>query len=252
MRAFSLLGVLIIFLGAGLSGCEPVDDEGGDGGRAPDGRAPDSAPAASYKWIAIFDETTTPSVPMCAATSGPGADIDSVDLLRGGSVIGVGLRGSAVFSQARTDVSVSPCTGCGSQMRPCTHSDATQAFYAEGIQDARTMLEGTDMGYISLNTGVIWLKIGQANGNAPEQEIRSGDTVIVREVDKWYLANGDAYAGCECPAEKYSVYAYVEMGNASTRVQLRASRYRVENVMECGASPGTSSLGCGTTDFTVP
>jgi hypothetical protein len=93
-----------------------------------------------------------------------------------------------------------------------------------------------------------WLKIGQANGNAPEQEIKSGDTVIVREVDKWYLANGDAFPGCDCPAEKYAVYAYVEMGNTATRVQLLATTYKPQNVDTCGTSPGSSLLGCGTTE----
>jgi hypothetical protein len=131
------------------------------------------------------------------------------------------------------------------------HSGMEAAARAEGIADAKSYANMTDTGYVSLNTGVLWLQIGGATGNAPVQELSSGDTLKVHEVDKVYIALGSAPADCRCQPEKYTVYAYVEKGEVATRVQLNATKYATENTSECGATP-TGNLGCGTTDFVVP
>ena len=109
----------------------------------------------------------------------------------------------------------------------------------------------SDTGYISLNAGVFWVQVGQANGNSPAQEIRSGDTVIVREVDQVYMAEG-ATSWSPAPASPRntrSTPTFTRDVNA-TRVQLMPTTYRTENQSACGAV--ANDLGCGTTDFTVP
>jgi hypothetical protein len=266
MRALACWGIAITVWGASLTACDPGEDltsdaaggsggggsggsggTGGGGGRVPDARLPDAPAGTAYQWIAIFDDEKAPA---CTG-SGPGADIDSVDLIRGGQTIGVGLRDSAVFSATRTGETVAPCDMCGAGA--CMHSGMAAASRAEGIPNAMYYMSMPDTGYISLNAGVLWLKIGQANGNNPAEEIKSGDTVVVREVDQVYLAENTSFAGCACVPEKYAVYAYVQRDVAATRVKLRATKYRMENVSACGGSlTPTSDVGCGTTDFSVP
>jgi hypothetical protein len=262
MRVLACLGLVIMVSGAAMTGCDPgeegLDDAaagsggsggsggtGGSGGRPPDARLPDTASATVYNWIAIFDDE---KVGVCTG-SGPGPDIDSVDLRRGGQNIGAGLRSSAIFSADRPGETVSACSMCNGMT--CAHSGTQAQARAEGVPDAMFYTNMSDTGYISLNTGVLWIQIGQANGNNPAQEIRSGDTVIVREVDQVYKAEGGtAWTGCACAPEKYTVYAYVTRDVATTRVQLTPTSYRTENQTACGAV--MNKLGCGTTDFTVP
>jgi hypothetical protein len=268
MRALACWGLLIAIGGAALSACDPGEEDpstdgaagsggsgggggtGGGAGRPVDGRLPDTAAAATYLWIAIVDDNKTP---VCTST-GPGADIDSVDLLRGGgqSPIGVGLRGSAAFVESPAGFGSNvPCGGCGASMAMCPHSGAQAAARVEGIPDGKSYQTMTDTGYISLNSGLLWVQIGQANGNAPAQEIKAGDTVIIHEVDKTYLEDGSAEAGCGCDPEKYSVYAYAAKDLNSARIKLKPTRYRATNTA-CGAIAASTEVGCGTSDFSVP
>ena len=172
-----------------------------------------------------------------------------MDLRRGSTNVGVGLRDSAIFSYNRPGETVSECTTCNAVA--CMHSGTTAANRAEGAPNAMFYTDMADTGYISLNGGVLWIRIGQGNGNNPAEEIRPGDTVIVREVDQVYLAENTSFQGCACAPEKYTVYAYMQRDVASTRVQLTPTGYRTQNQAACGATP-TNNLGCGTTDFTVP
>jgi hypothetical protein len=261
--------LLIIVSGAALSACDPgeegLDDgsagsggsggtggtggSGGTGGRPVDARLPDTAASAAYQWIGIYDDQTMPA---CTST-GPGADVDSVDLLRGGSVIGVGLKTSASFDATQQGgPTVTPCTSCNNGA--CPNSGPQAAERAEGIQDGMSYASMPDTGYFSLNAGTLWVQIGQANGNSPAQEIRSGDKIIVREVDKVYIAEGSAPASCACLPEKYSVYVFTQKGAMSNGVKLKATKYWMENISMCGGSltPGATDIGCGTTEFTVP
>jgi ferredoxin len=266
MRALACWGLLIAVGGAALPACDPGEDPssdgaagsggssgtgggGGTGGSRADARPPDTAAAAAYRWIAIVDDNKSP---MCNAT-GPGADIDSVDLVRGGgSPIGVGLRGSAAFVDNPAGFpSNVPCTGCGAAMAMCPHSGAQAAARIEGIPDGKSYQTMTDTGYISLNAGLLWVQIGQANGNTPAQDIKAGDTVVVHEVDKTYLEDGSAEAGCGCDPEKYLVYAYVAKDLTSARIQLKPTMYRPLNTA-CGAISASTEVGCGTTTFSVP
>jgi hypothetical protein len=259
--------LLVFALGAALAACDPGEEEGldgaagtggggggggtgGGGGRPPDGGGADMASSGTpYRWIAIFDGDRTP---VCTG-SGPGADIDSVDLIRGGTVIGVGLTGSAQWSMDQPGTTVSNCSMCGSGA--CPYSGMTAAPKAEGIQDGKVNEVGSDMGYIALNAGMLWLQVGSQTGGGTAQDIKSGDKLVVREIDQVYKAEGSAFPGCACAAEKYTVYLYGMKDQPGTRVQLRPSKYWAENMAMCGGSttPGTGVMdGCGTTEFTVP
>jgi len=269
MRAcssFLYRGLLLVAMGAAVTACDTGEDmstdgaagvggggtggSGGTGGKAPDaGGTPDgSSGGTAYKWIAIFDDE---KVPACTG-SGPGADIDSVDLFRGsGTAIGVGLKGSAIYSDMQPGASNTPCTSCNGAA--CKYSGTAIAIRSEGIPDGHVYQSMDDTGYISLNSGVLWVQIGQANGNTPAQDIKSGDTIVVHEVDKTYIDEGTAFAGCLCTPEKYTVFAYQQMGQAAGRVQLKPVKYRDKNADCGGVTPGAAETkGCGTTDFTVP
>jgi hypothetical protein len=262
--------LLVLVMGAAVAACDTGEDmgtdggaggtggggtggtggSGGTGGKTPDGgTSTDGASGGTaYKWIAIFDDDL---MPVCTG-SGPGADIDSVDLLRGADVIGVGLKTSPMFvASAPGGPTNTPCNTCGGAT--CKYSGMTAADRAGGIQDGKVNEVGDDIGYISLNAGLLWIQVGQANGNGPAQDIKSGDKIIVHEVDKTYIDDGSAFAGCGCAPEKYTVFAYQQMGQVAGRVQLKPVKYREKNTA-CGAvTPAASETkGCGTTDFTVP
>lgn len=262
MRNFASSGLLVITLGAALAACGDDglglgDGGGGSGGTgggdsgagARDGGTGDGNGARRYRWILITDNETSP---MCTST-GPGADIDSVTLIRGGLAMGVGLKGSAMTGEALPGTSTSPCTNCGAAMMMCPYSGSGAAARVEGPRDGRSVAVGMDMGYVALNAGVVWLQIGTSTGEAPAQDILPGDTVKVWEIDKGYIADGFAPSTCGCNAEKYSAWAYVDKTDMTTRVQLTPSAFLQANSAECGASPASgSTLGCGTTDFRVP
>ena len=261
----------MLALGAGLAACGDTTDsmgaDGGLGGRsgtggssglggsgggsgaggssAADGGGADLGTGKTYKYIAIVDNDKMPT----CGTTGPGADIDSVDLRHAGStsVAGVGLKDSAKLG---TQAGATPCTKCGSSP-DCPNSGMAAAARAEAIQDAMSYAAMPDTGYISLNGGVLWLQIGSANGNGPAQNIVSGDTLTVYEVDQYYVKSGRAPDSCSCVPEKYSVYAYVDMADEGSKVQLVPTKFKDDNTAMCGATP-TGNLGCGTSDFSVP
>jgi hypothetical protein len=226
--------------GAGTGGA--VTATGGAGGSSvPDGGgSADTGGGKKFKYIVIVDNDKTP---VCTGT-GPGADIDSVDLRHAGStsVSGVGLKDSAMVD---TQVGATACSMCGTAA--CPNSGTAAAARVEGIKDAMSFSTPNtpDTGYLSLNGGVVWLQIGSATGGGPAQDIVSGDTLTVNEVDKDY-----GFEGCTCLPEKYSVWAYVDKADENTKVQLSPSKFRDANMATCGAVSGT--LGCGTSDFVVP
>jgi hypothetical protein len=124
------------------------------------------------------------------------------------------------------------------------------ASRAEGAPDGRVSAAAPDSGFIALNTGVLWLEIGSVSGDGPAQEIRSGDTVQVYEIDRYYVEVGSA-TECLCPPDGYGVYAYVSRDLTAERIALLPIKYQPENATSCGTSP-SAALGCGTTEFRVP
>jgi hypothetical protein len=219
---------------------------GGTGGGGTGGGAGDAGTSTGYSWIAIVDND---KMPACTG-SGPGADIDSIDLMRAGgtTVAGVGKNGSAMLT---SQPGGTPCTMCGSAA--CKYSDSAAAVRAEGIPNAMVLMVGDDSGYVSLNSQILWLQVGSANGGGTAQEIKSGDTIKVHEVDRTNVTDGTAFAGCMCAPEKYTVFAYKAINDMTGRVQLTPSgSYAADNASMCGGATPSGSLGCGTTSFTVP
>jgi hypothetical protein len=264
---FVTSGFFVLALGVAISACGDTTDSGADGGTGgasglggaggAGGSGGTSAGGAggsvtvdgggggkTYKYLAIVDNETKPA----CTTTGPGADIDAIDLRHAGStlVAGVGLTGSAKFV---TQAGATPCTTCGG--KDCGNSGDAAASRVEGIQDAMSYSDKPDIGYLSLNGGVVWLQVGGPTGSGPAVDIVSGDTLTVYEVDKYYVANGDAFAACMCLPEKYSVYAYVDMNDETSKVQLMPTKFQSENAATCGATV-SGNLGCGTSDFLVP
>lgn len=252
MRVLSSSGLVTICLGTLLLGCGTEDDgvDGGDAGRSDTGVTPDTGGGTpdtgtpggtAYKYIYIVDNETSYSGAMC--NSGPGPDIDGIQLKRGTMTIGNG--SNAMFVAMPPGMAAAPCTMCGTDM--CYYSSTTVANRAEGPKDgmvSSSPMPNTDMGYVSLNTGALWLQIA---GGA---DIRSGDTLTVWEVDKTYIP-ASAPMSCACTPEKYKVYAYVTTTDTTTRVQLTPTAYRDGN-MDCGSPTAAGAVGCGTTDFVVP
>jgi hypothetical protein len=229
--------------GLGGSGAGGTSGTGGtsltDAGTNPGGKV--------YKYLAIVDNETMPA----CTTTGPGADIDAIDLRHAGStlVAGVGLKGSAKLV---TQTGATPCSTCGTSGGACANSGDAAASRVEGIQDAMSYAGNTpDTGYLSLNGGVVWLQVGGPTGSGPAADIVSGDTLTVYEVDKYYVAQGLAPTTCMCLPEKYAVYAYVDMNDESTKVQLMPTKFKSDNTDVCGAT-ASGNLGCGTSDFLVP
>jgi hypothetical protein len=253
-------GLLILVLGAAAAACGGDDEmtdgaatgggdgsaTGGTGGTGGGGGdAAGGSSAVAYKWLAIVDDVAQPA---CTGT-GPGADIDSIEVKRAGTSLGVGLTGSASWVDAFPGgPTVVNCSMCGSGT--CPHSGATVAARVEGKRDAMSYANMPDVGYIALNGGAVWVQLGSAMGAAPAQDIRTGDVVSVNEVDQLYVADMSANGACSCPPEKYSVYAYVEKGQVATRKKLTAMPYKSANAAMCGTFD--AEKGCGSTDFTVP
>jgi hypothetical protein len=251
-------GLVILILCAAVAACGSEDDMGdgsvtggtdggGTGGTGGTGGGSGDAAGGSggtaYKFLAIVDNTAVYTEALCMAGTGPGPDIDAVELKRAGATLGVGMTGTASFVDGFPGTTSVGCSNCGMMMNAaCTHSGTGLAPKIEGARNANP-----DDGYISLNAGFVWIQIGTATGAGPAQDIKAGDTVTVHEVDQLYEMQGVA---CVCAPEKYSVYAYVEKGQATTRVKLNATTYRTANNAMCGALD--SALGCGTSDFVVP
>ena len=231
----------------GAGGAGGAGDSGGQGGTTADtGGTPDTGGGKSYKWIAIFDETKTP--PVCTG-SGPGADIDSVDLRRTGtSVIGVGLKGSAMYVAGAAPAVA--CTMCGTTACPILAPRRRPGPKAS--MDARSFADATpDVGYLSLNNGVVWLQIGSSSGNGPAQDVLPGDTLTVNEVDKYYVAIDGRPARVTARPRSTRSTPTRRWAIPATRVQLMPTKFQTENMTVCGATP-TGMLGCGSTDFLVP
>jgi hypothetical protein len=230
--------------GSGGGGSGGSGGSGGTGGGSSDAGGDTGGSASAYTWIAIVDDDKAPA---CSG-SGPGADIDSVDLIRGATPMtaGVGKVGSATLMP---QTGATACTMCNNAA--CAYS--SMASVAEGLPNGKVAATGSDMGYVSLNSQVLWLQFGGANGMAAAQQIMSGDSVKVNEIDLAFKALGTDYApaNCACPPEKYTVWAYKTMGDTTTRVQLMPTEFEPENMATCGASP-TGMVGCGTTTFKVP
>jgi len=182
-------------------------DTAGDAG----GQADAVAPASSYTWVVIYDDTKT-----CTGT-GPGADIDVVAVYRGGKLIGVGKPGTVVYAAPAHPAQT--CTDKKNKNKHAEEDDVKAAAGPLGDIDAKEV----STGYLSLGTGSVELQIGgcangetdihKCDGKGDAVAFENGDEIDVYEVDKWYqdtenpMTKKKYITGqCKCAKEPYSVY----------------------------------------------
>ena len=217
---------------------------------AKDALAPDTAPAAiQYTNVVIMDtEAKQPKADRAACGNGPGSDIDAIELIRAGVPVGYGLVGSAQFV-ASTDGPYCAETDCSGNV--CKYAKATLAPATEGKKNAKVNQSTDDVGYVSLNGGILYLQVGNAiTGGGVAQVLKSGDQLKVYEVDQTYKVSGDAYPGCTCAAEHYEVWLQDAAG--LNPVQLIPTKYEADNTACPAVITATDTEGCGTTTFTIP
>lgn len=224
---------------------------------AADTMAPDTMPApVQYVNVVIMDtESKQPAADRAACGNGPGSDIDAVELIRGGVPVGYGLVGSAQLAAstagpycAETDCSGNVCKYAPKIVAPATYIAAPET---EGKRNAKVNQSTDDVGYVSLNGGILYLQIGNAiTGGGTAQTLKSGDQLKIHEVDQTYKATGEAYAGCTCAAEHYEVWLQDAAG--MNPLQLIPTKYEAGNTACPAAITVADTEGCGTTTFTVP
>jgi hypothetical protein len=207
--------------------------------------SPDTAPAVvePYVWVVIQDTEQK-----ACSTNGPGADIDAVVKMDDkGVVTGLGMIGSAAFTpnpggNACENVD---CSGknCKYAAIGTTFDQADLVARTEGPANGVVKAVGDDVGYFSLNAGTLQLQIGGAlTGAGPAQSIKTGDFIVVYEVDKTYV---DASNACVCAPEHFTVSLQTATGKS---LALIPSRIETANTT-CSLS---ATEGCGTTVFAVP
>ena len=217
----------------------------------------DTAPVPEpLTWLSIQDTEQN-----ACSSNGPGSDIDAVELYDATGVLGVGMAGSARFTDNpmgnACDNTDCPGGNCKYAAISLTISRATLVAYTEGPADAQVLKVGDDSGYLSLNAGTLEIQIGDPTGAQPAQTLKSGDYIKVFEVDQSYLASGAAYSGCVCAPEHYTVTALSATGN--TKVPLTAVQLDTNNTAPldtqsnaCAALAAGATEGCGSTVFVVP
>ena len=230
------LGILCIFTMMLAAACSSsTGDDGGDdqdavagdsttdetdAGSTDAGTTPDAvAPAASYTWVVIFDDTKT-----CTGT-GPGADIDTVAVYRGGKLIGVG-------KPTTPDYAAGGAKDCDKN----GHAKAADVEACAGpLGDINPKEIST--GYLSLGGGSVELQIGgcangketlhECDGKGDAVAIKDGDEIDVYEVDTWYKEHENPVTKakyitgtCKCDPEPYTVYIRMAKGVDSTGVMV--------------------------------
>lgn len=239
-----LVGVVGLFVNACGTGTVTTPPES-DGGR-------DAAPATGYSFIAIIDlERQEKRADFsCSASNGPGSDIDAVALIRKGETIGYGLAGSAIFTEGQEN----ECKNDECPDDDCKYTKLSKSLNSDellasttGAPNAEIKKDGDDKGYLSLNGGILQIRMGGKDGNEPGQLVRSGDQIKVFEVD---LSKKTDSNGCACAPEKYQV---VLQNAGNLDLPLRPSQFDKANESVCGSSPKSDTqYGCGTSVFDVP
>jgi len=212
----------------GDTGIACTDTTTGGGDTTPSGgdttSGGDTSAPAPYMWVMICDKES----PDCS-TTGPGADIDAIELIVSGSTYGYAIGSSANVSSATAD----KCSMCGDKGdKECKYAADSFLSRIGGPRDAMVYADKTDDGYVSLNSRCVEFQIGDKTGAGIAQGIYSSDKLKVYEVDPSYKTDGRAYSGCICKAEQYEVWLRLNQGVDTGSVSL-----------------GT---GTGTTTFSVP
>lgn len=256
MLKFALAGVVSLGLGAcgGSDATSDADLTPGTPTIPAVDAAVDMRPAVDlaaapvlYSYLVVQDTEAD-----ACTTNGPGADIDAVEMLDAtGTVIGVGLKGSAQFFPRDAANGGPSCADAKCPKGKCSHAAPTAtADLVEGVQDAKLYAGSTpDEGYISLNGGSVRLQIGDATGGNVARALKTGDVIRVWEVDHNYITGDNA---CVCKPETFQVLAQAVDG---TSVRLVPTTLSTANTSGTDACPALSTLegsGCGTTVFVIP
>ena len=249
---------LVLALGLAACGASTGNDDVGGGGATPDAAIPpatDTAPAPidtaapdPYVYVVIQDTEQ-----VACTTNGPGADIDSVELMTAAGVaLGYGKIGTAIFypNPAGNACANADCSGsnCKYAYISKTLDPANLVARTEGPPDAVVNAATDDVGYFSLNAGTLQLQIGDLTGLGPAQAITAGQFIAVSEVDKSYITAGDAPLTCSCLPEHYTVTLQTAHG---ATLALKPASLSPDNIT-CAPLTATSTDGCGSTVFLVP
>lgn len=215
-----------------------------------DGGNTDASAASGYTYVTVMDleRQQRGSDFSCSADNGPGADIDAVALIRKGETIGHALAGSALFTEGQDY----QCKNDECPDEDCKYAKLSKSLNASdllastaGPPNAEVNKSGDDKGYLSLNGGVLQIRIGNKDGQAPGQDILPGDTIKVFEVDLTKKTDGRT-----CAPERFQV---VLQKADSPNITLRPLEFDEANSSVCGSSPsGDTEVGCGTSLFNVP
>ena len=177
--------VLGVFMVA-LSACEL--DKGNEGvteGTTPtDNGGETVTPTGTYKFIRVMDDTTNEQLSTCTNPN-PGADIDAVAVLRGGTIIGWASQvfGDELGSVCAKNTAANPNTALA-------QSDETDPMDSENL-------------FVSLNGGSIVVRFADSTTGS-DITLQSGDTIKVFEVpgtsaDYYYV---DACEDSACSKSK--------------------------------------------------
>jgi len=144
-----------------------------------------------YKWVRIKDDPANQSLVNCYFN--PGADIDSIELIRNGT--GIGWATEVV------------ATGLGTQ---CVKNTAADPAKVLGPMDELNYWDPNNL-FLSLNSGEVVVAFGDGAGGL--QDIRSGDQIRVTSWDHSGEAYSDVYHVTLCNDSACAVA--IELGSNS-------------------------------------
>jgi hypothetical protein len=253
MKTKLIFGLSCI-LGLGLAACTTSDGGNGDAAYTPPPVTPDGgttaidttpiAPADPYVAVVINDLEQ-----QACKTNGPGSDIDAVALLSpAGAILGWGKSAKYFPNPLGNACENAACSGgnCKYAAIGTTFTEASLVALTTGPADALVNEKTDDSGYFSLNAGQLQVQIGDAVTGAT-LELKSGNYVMVYEVDRSYVDSGAAYPTCSCLPEHYEVLLQTQSGATTT---LAPVQYLPNNTT-CSLA-ATPTEGCGSTEFVIP
>lgn len=201
-----------------------------------------------YVWVSIQDTEQ-----VACTTNGPGADIDAVGKMDAttAKVVAWGKSARFIKNPLGNACDNADCSGgnCKYAAISTTFSEAVLVARTEGAADATVSETADDTGYFSLNAGTLQLQLADATTGAVVP-LKSGDWLVVYEVDQTYITSKAAYPGCKCAPEHYTVT--IENATGTKMLELMPSRIDTTTNAACAVSTVDPHDGCGTTVYAVP
>jgi hypothetical protein len=204
--------------------------------------------ADPYVWVVVQDTEQK-----ACSTNGPGADIDAVGKMDATTNQVVAWGKHATYTP---NPKGNACTNAECASGNCKYAAIGTPFTlddlvarTEGPADATISKTADDTGYFSLNAGTLTIDLADAKTGALVP-IKSGDWIVVYEVDQTYITSKAAYAGCTCLPEHYTVTLQNAAGTKT--LDLIPSRIDTATNTACLVATPNQYDGCGTTVFAVP